>query len=282
MHFFYLDETGDTGKDLRTPEQPIFVLGGITVSDKTWRKTTDAMQRVASEFFGGKPPDNFELHAHQLCNQEGPFTGLEREDCNKLVLDFLDLIPSLKHHTHFVGIDKAKLLEHGHGDEHKVIDCLTPYLLGFNYLVSYSERFVSDQCGRSARGMFIIDRKDEHLDPVDKLTHFRRFNVPRDRQLKRIVELSHSIDSLRHPLVQLSDLVIYTTRKFLECDNGYRPGWPPEAKNFYASCYNRIQDRMWRTNLIDVEGDEEQAAQALLKLCQSTHNGQWKRKYTLI
>ena len=42
MHFFYLDETGDTGKDLESPEQPIFVLGGITVSDKTWRKTTDA------------------------------------------------------------------------------------------------------------------------------------------------------------------------------------------------------------------------------------------------
>jgi hypothetical protein len=33
MHFFYLDETGDTGKDLQTPDQPIFVLGGITVSE---------------------------------------------------------------------------------------------------------------------------------------------------------------------------------------------------------------------------------------------------------
>jgi hypothetical protein len=38
---------------------------------------------------------------------------------------------------------------------------------------------------------------------------------------------------------------------------------------------------MWRTNLIDVEGKEEQEAHALLKLCQSTHNGHWKRHYTL-
>ena len=163
-----------------------------------------------------------------------------------------------------------------------MIDCMTPYLLGFNYLVSYLERFVSDACGRSARGMIIIDQKEEHLEPVDKLTHFRRFGVAKGRRLKRVVELSHSIDSRRHPLVQLSDLVIYTTRKFLEYDNEYRPEWPDDAKNFYASCYNRVQDRMWRTNLIDVRGEEEQRAHELLKLCQSTYNGQWKRRYTLM
>jgi hypothetical protein len=75
--------------------------------------------------------------------------------------------------------------------------------------------------------------------------------------------------------------VIYTTRKFLECDNDYRPNWTAEARDFFASCYDRVQKRMWRTNLIDVEGEEEQEAHALLKLCQSTHNGQWKRNYTI-
>ena len=33
MHFFYLDETGCTGADLKNHEQPIFVFGGISVSD---------------------------------------------------------------------------------------------------------------------------------------------------------------------------------------------------------------------------------------------------------
>jgi hypothetical protein len=135
--------------------------------------------------------------------------------------------------------------------------------------------------GRSARGMIIIDQKDTYLTQVDKLTHYRRFDVPRGRQLKRVVEFSHSIDSLRHPLIQLSDLVIYTTRKFLECDNDYRPNWTAEARNFFASCYDRVQKRMWRTNLIDVEGRRSRKPHVLLKLCQSTHNGQWKRNYTI-
>jgi len=97
MHFFYLDETGDTGKDLVTPEQPIFVLGGVTVSDKTWRKTTDAVQQVISDFFSGAVPDGFELHSHQLCNLEGPFQGRERAACSKLALELIDLVADLKH-----------------------------------------------------------------------------------------------------------------------------------------------------------------------------------------
>jgi hypothetical protein len=262
MHFFYLDETGDTGADLENAEQPIFVLGGVTISDKGWRKTTDAVEKVISDFFNGQVPDGFELHAHELVAHQGPFSQRNQEDCNDLALALLDLVIDLKHRTHFVGIDKRLLLEHADGEEHDIIDCKIPYLLGFNYLVSYLERFVREQCGLSARGMIIIDQKDMYL--------------------KRVVEFSHSIDSLRHPLIQLSDLVIYTTRKFLECDNGYRPSWSAEAKNFFASCYDRVQTRMWRTNLIDVAGEEEQEAHTLLKLCQSTHNGQWKRNYTII
>jgi hypothetical protein len=280
MHFFYLDETGDTGADLENVEQPIFVLGGVTVSDKSWRITTDAVQNVISNFFNGAVPEDFELHAHELVRHQGPFAERSQEHCNALALTLLDLVKKLSHRTHFVAIDKRLLSERADGEEHNIIDCKAPYLLAFNYLVSYLERFVREECGASARGMIIIDRKDMYLTPVDKLTHYRRFEVPKGRQLKRVVEFSHSIDSLRHPLIQLSDLVIYTTRKFLECDNGYRPNWPPEAKNFFASCYDRVQTRMWRTNLINVKG-EEQEAHALLKLCQSTHNGHWKRNYTI-
>jgi hypothetical protein len=66
MHFFYLDETGDTGTDLGNVEQPIFVLGGVTVRDKGWRITTDAVQNVISNFFNGAVPEDFELHAPRI------------------------------------------------------------------------------------------------------------------------------------------------------------------------------------------------------------------------
>jgi Protein of unknown function (DUF3800) len=76
MHFFYLDETGDTGSDLENAEQPIFVLGGVSVSDKGWRKTTDAVQKVIGDFFSGEVPPTFELHANELIAHQGPFAVL--------------------------------------------------------------------------------------------------------------------------------------------------------------------------------------------------------------
>jgi len=90
-----------------------------------------------------------------------------------------------------VAIDKRLLLKHANGEEHNIIDSKTPYLLAFNYLVSYLERFVREECGTSARSMIIIDRKDMYLTPVDKLTHYRRFEVPKGRQLKRVVDAAH-------------------------------------------------------------------------------------------
>jgi hypothetical protein len=103
-----------------------------------------------------------------------------------------DLVQFPPHHLQL-------LLKHADGEEHHIIDCKAPYLLAVNYLVSYLERFVREECGTSARGMIIIDRKDMYLTPVDKLTHYRRFEVPKGRQLKRVVEFSHSIDSLGIP-----------------------------------------------------------------------------------
>lgn len=34
MHFYYLDESGDTGSNLNDPDQPVMVLGGISVRDE--------------------------------------------------------------------------------------------------------------------------------------------------------------------------------------------------------------------------------------------------------
>jgi len=39
MHFFYLDESGDSGCNLDDEQQPIFVLAGLSVADKKWNNT---------------------------------------------------------------------------------------------------------------------------------------------------------------------------------------------------------------------------------------------------
>src|ERR1700694_2507609 len=118
MHFFYVDETGCTGADLANPEQPIFAIGGLSVTDEGWRKTTDAAQSAFSNFFGGSVPDGFELHAHELNSGSGPFFGRSQVERNNFTHLLLDLVAERRHAVHLVAIDKAKLAEFLKGDEH--------------------------------------------------------------------------------------------------------------------------------------------------------------------
>jgi hypothetical protein len=89
MHFYYLDETGDTGTDLLNTQQPIFVMGGICISDEKWNPTQQKFAEIITTYFGGAIPANFELHSHELlsANGNGPFAGHNRTNRNQLALD---------------------------------------------------------------------------------------------------------------------------------------------------------------------------------------------------
>jgi Protein of unknown function (DUF3800) len=281
MHFFYLDETGCTGADLNNVQQPVFVLGGISVKAQGWRETTDRFRKAIDEFFAGAVPAGFELHAADLVNRTGAFAGYTQQQCSDLAHKFLDIIAERKHSIHFVGIDKAKLAATLPGDGHAVVNCGVPYLLAFNYMISYIERYTKEVLGQTLRSMIILDKKDSYQADVDSITNHHRYATVKGRRLKWLVEFSYPVDSVRHPMIQVSDLVIFLTRKFLEVDNGYRNGWPDAAKNFYASCYEKIIKRVKWATPIDVDGREEQGAHGLLTSAHCTHRRQWKRHYDL-
>ncbi len=68
MHFFYLDEAGCTGAKLNDRNQPIFTLGGISVSDEKWMKTNSEFLDLIKSYFT-TIPRNFELHTSDLLAQ---------------------------------------------------------------------------------------------------------------------------------------------------------------------------------------------------------------------
>lgn len=280
MHFYYLDEAGCTGCDLINQEQPIFVLGGISVRDEGWNKTQAAMAAITRKYFGKAIPQNFELHAAQLLSPEGdgPFSDHDRESRNDLAKRVLGLLAERSHDVHLYAIDKSKLSERSFSVE-LPYDSKTPYLLAYDYLITYINWFVKKQLGISARGMLIIDAKEQFHADIERITHVRRFEGPRAHRIKWIVEFSYPVASQKNPMVQLSDLVVFCARKFLEIDNGYRDQYCQDAKKFYAECYALIHDRIRRKELIDRQGRGMDEMNQFLKEIQSTPVGQWKRKY---
>ncbi len=261
------------GADLENPDQPIFVLGGISLRDEGWNKTHSDWQNILNEYFEGKLPDNFELHSYELLspNGDGPFRG---DDINKrlqLVDKAIDLLINRKHGIHFIAFDKAKINTTA-CEATLTFDPKCPYLLGFDYLVTYINKHIKDDLGSTARGIIIFDHKDEHIEEIENIFHNRRFGGVAAHRVKWIVEFGATVDSKKNPMIQLSDLVILCVRRFLEIEEGYKNP-PDEVKEYYAKCYDKIYGRLKKKTLVERQGNGMNILNDYLKAVNSHHEG---------
>ena len=265
MHFFYLDESGCTGNDLSCEDQPIFVFAGISVRDEGWNQTNMEVKKIINDYFGGNIPPGFELHAQDLLS---------------LAINLLSLLGSRSHNTHLIGLNKRVLSEQDIVP-HSYIRSHTPYLLGYDYMITLLNWIVKEKLGRSARGMIILDKKQEFSGGVEAITGYRRYLVPQTHRVKWIVEFSYPVDSRKNPMIQLSDLVAYCSKRFLEIESGLRPNIPEIAKKFYAQCYEIIDSRLIRKTLIERSGRDAEALNDLLHKIEVKPRTRWKAHYGL-
>jgi len=246
MHFLYIDESGNTGADLHCPQQPVFVMAGLLVSDEKWRKTQSAVQTRLSAFLGGALPHNFELHACELLspNGDGPFVARPRNARNDLALELLNLIVERSHALFVVPIYKSSLApcvapqqDFGFGWAH-------PWQFGFEMMLTMFEDFLrGPDTGPSSTGLVIVDHEAQYVEFVRNHTN-RRQRSGGWRQLRKVVEIGYSAASHANPLIQLTDLVAFTSRKYLELETPRAAFWPQVARDFFAQCKDSIWDRV--------------------------------------
>lgn len=68
MHLIYLDESGQTGTNLRDTFQPVFVLGALVVPESVWLELEKDLQAAIETSFPAPRPDDFEIHATEISN----------------------------------------------------------------------------------------------------------------------------------------------------------------------------------------------------------------------
>lgn len=282
MHFFYIDETGCNGRDLHQLEQPIFVSGGIILRDEGWNTTHAAFQTIISKYFNGQTPDNFEFHSHHLFspNGSGHFLNHTREKRNQLINNLLDLIAARKHHFYYYAIDKARLHDYNTDlvKNRAYFDLRTPYLIAYDYLVTAYERYTKDKLGKSARALLIIDEKDYFINEIEAITYYRRFSGSLNKRLKWIVEFSYPVDSEKNTMIQLSDLLLFLTRKYLEIENGYREEYSPSVKNIFREFYKKIDSRLIFKDIQKEEGRNSEYYNAFIEAIRSKPSTRWRTK----
>lgn len=253
MHLCYVDESGSTGSDLTNPQQPVFVMAGLLVSDERWRGTEKLVRDQLIAFFGGNAlPAGFELHAHQLLspNGDGPFAGKPREERNALALALLK-IPSDRNHQVLVQvIDKAKMASATPPDKDYGFDWKHPWDLSLAATLTMVEEYLRGPgTGSTSTGMVFIDHEDSYLDLVRDRSKLRRESGGW-RELKKVMEIGYSAVSHANNMIQLVDLIAYTMKKRAESKGGYGASWPPEAHTFAEECHELIWPRTKYKNLI--------------------------------
>jgi Protein of unknown function (DUF3800) len=258
MHFFYIDEAGCTGEDLTNSQQPVFVAGGLIVRDEGWNKTKETFSNLIRSYFSGDVPKDFELHSHELLSPmgEGPFAGQTREKRLTLVNGVLDLLAARSHQVSYIAIDKQRLANCLNVElpTKMYLSRLAPYTVAYDYLISKYEWFTKEKLGRSARGMVIADTKNGYEDDIASITHYRRVDAPNAQKVKWLTEFTYAVDSHKNPMIQISDLICYVTKKYLEVEAGYRDSWSPEAKIFYRDLYVKVHDRLIKKEALEETG----------------------------
>lgn len=282
MHFYYVDEAGCNGRDLENSEQPIFVAGGIIVRDEGWNQTNRLFSEIISTYFQGNIPDNFELHTADLFapNGDGFFEGHSRDNRNDLVRKTLGLIIDRSHQIVYLAIDKATLnrLSTTSIIGKDYLDLKVPYLVAYDYLITFFEWFTKEHLGKSARGMVIIDEKEEFAREIAQITQFRRYNASRNKRIKRITEFTYAINSKQNPMVQISDMVCYLVKKFIEIEAGYRNNYNSETKNIFRNFYRLIDERLIRKSLITESGHQLQAFNVFMNEISLWPSRNWRTK----
>lgn len=253
VHFFYIDESGCTGRDLNNEDQPIFVMGGLSVRDEGWIKTVVEYHNKLKSCFNGKLPKDFELHANDLLapDGKGPFEGWNRHKRNGLALEVLDLcLSKRRHHTHLFAIDKKALKEAEVPAVDLHYNCKFPYLLAFDYMITLIDWYVPSYLGKSARAMMIIDEKRDLTYDINYITYWRRYPEGKKKLVKYLVEFSYAVDSVKNPMIQVSDLICFISKKYFEIKHGYRLSYPQEAIDFFTQGYELIKNKLIRERVL--------------------------------
>jgi len=246
MHLCYVDEAGTTGKNLDDPQQPVFVMAGLLVSDEKWRTTESEIRKVIAEAYGGPPPQDFELHASELLAPEGqgPFTGWDRGRRNVLALDLLRLVDERRHQLLLQFVNKSRMAKATPPDKDYGFDWKDPWEVAFAAVLTMAEEFLrSTRTGRSSTGMVVIDHEPSYLEVVR--SHSRARQLARGwKQVRKVMEIGYSATSHANPMIQLTDLVAFTMKKWAESEAGHGDEWPTDAKTFFKECHDRVWDRV--------------------------------------
>ena len=202
MRHLYLDESGDHSLTVLDPRYPVFVLGGVIVTDEAVLAITSSLTALKLQIFGDA---DMLLHTADISRNRNGFECLVDPEVRRRFRNLLnDTLSALDFSVVGCAIRKPELLQR-YGEL-----AVDPYLLSLGIVV---ERFCFELGGGGARGVVHVERRNERLDREIKVAwDVLRLNGTRyvrpDVLRRRIVALVFETKASGGAPLELADLVV--------------------------------------------------------------------------
>jgi hypothetical protein len=214
MHLVYVDESGNSGLNLKDPQQPVFCLCAMVVDESQWKSLEDGLKAVLdARIPDWRSRDKFEVHAADLRCGTGHFAGMSVADRVALRDDWMAVGSSHGVRLIHRSIQKTRyaewlVKEFGQG----VI--VNPHIAAFALVTMCVDGYLK-ALPNSPRGMLISDENKEIVADVEKSIRIWR-GAEHTIKTSQIVEKGFFIDSSKSLPLQLCDLFTLSLRKRAE------------------------------------------------------------------
>lgn len=207
MYLCYIDESGNTGNNLKDTNQPYLVLTALMVPPQNIKQIETDLRTLSYSYFGAESRNtDFEFHGDDIYNARGRyFKKLPLEQRIKILDDLVDV--ALKHNEikiGYVSIKKSGYFAKLHIQQ-----------TAFSLLVEKIEERLKGHLDSYC--LLVADEQDELeqklIDDLDYFkqhgTHFGYNHVLVDR----IIDSVHFVQSNNNYLMQLTDVICYLIRR---------------------------------------------------------------------
>ena len=205
MFLVFIDESGNTGFNLRDPDQPYHHIGGVIVRYDRCIELQDAIEGIAIENCGTYSlPKDFEFKGSWLFSGKKFFSGMPPErriEITELLLDLLDTFDL----NYIISIIDKQALDNRY---------YTPFHPHNLACLFFLEMFQEHLASNDRLGLVIADEEQERSDDI--ILDFKKYKrqgtgfcAYRSVDLTRIIDNIHFVKSHDSWPLQLSDVVLY-------------------------------------------------------------------------
>jgi len=241
--FAYMDETGNTGRKLDDPDQPIHFILTVAVDESKVPVLHEHIRGVARRRCPATcDEEGFEFHGKDLFSAEGPFCGMSPPERIEMYDDILRGIEIAEGRVIIRGVHKPRL-------DRRYPNPFHPHDIALMFTIESIERLARNH---DCRVLLVADEAREVEDnALRDLANYQEFGTSwgwNTEQIDRIVDTIHFVRSETNPGIQLADCAAFIAARRRKISTGLvAEGRSDEAVRRLWT--DRIEPYLWRNSI---------------------------------